>query len=286
MADATKWGIYQDILVQQNTDYTFSIDVKKQLWMECRALTTTTSANGTITPTGIVSGSGWDEEINSNDYNYDNRRFAKTFNTGNYKAYRFFFYGYYAIDGALFNKAGQINHPQLELGTKATDWTPSPLDSQEEIQTKTSKDDVLNTFYPVGSYYETSDASFDPNTAWGGIWELETAGQVHVSSGTGYTVSGALTNTTDGGEATHVLTASETGIRNHTHTYSDYNTTYTLKTTNRKPGTSTAVAYGTGLTAGGGATTRTSNNPASEASGAAHNNMQPYIVVNRWHRTA
>lgn len=145
---------------------------------------------------------------------------------------------------------------------------------------------IFDLFYPVGSYYETSDSTFNPNTAWGGTWILETEGQVHVSSGTGYTVSGALTNTSDGGEATHVLTASETGIRNHTHTYSDYNTTYTLKTTNRKPGTSTAVAYGTGLTAGGGATTRTSNNPASEASGAAHNNMQPYIVVNRWHRTA
>lgn len=29
---------------------------------------------------------------------------------------------------------------------------------------------LLDTFHPVGSYYETSDASFDPNTAWGGTW--------------------------------------------------------------------------------------------------------------------
>ena len=41
---------------------------------------------------------------------------------------------------------------------------------------------VLN-FYPVGSYYETSDTSFDPNVAWGGTWELETQGQVHISAG-------------------------------------------------------------------------------------------------------
>lgn len=275
--DIVKWGIYQDILVQQNTDYTFSIDVKKTLWMECRALTTTTSADGTITPTGIVSDSGWDEEINSNDYNYDNRRFAKTFNTGNYKAYRFFFYGYYLINGQYFNKAGQINHPQLELGTKATDWTPSPLDSQEEIQTKTSKDDVLNTFYPVGSYYETSDTSFDPNTAWGGIWELETAGQVHVSSGTGYTVSGALTNTTDGGAATVTLTSGQSGNQALSYT----NTTYKLNTTNRKPGTSTAVAYGTSITA-----TNNTNTIAAKNATTAHENMPPYIVVNRWHRTS
>lgn len=29
---------------------------------------------------------------------------------------------------------------------------------------------VFDTFYPVGSYYETSDSTFDPNTAWGGTW--------------------------------------------------------------------------------------------------------------------
>ena len=26
---------------------------------------------------------------------------------------------------------------------------------------------LLNLFYPVGSYYETSDTNFDPNTKWG-----------------------------------------------------------------------------------------------------------------------
>ena len=40
----------------------------------------------------------------------------------------------------------------------------------------------------MGSYYETSDSTFNPNTAWGGTWSLETAGQVHVSAGTGYTI--------------------------------------------------------------------------------------------------
>lgn len=28
----------------------------------------------------------------------------------------------------------------------------------------------LNRFYPVGSYYETSDANFNPNNSWGGTW--------------------------------------------------------------------------------------------------------------------
>lgn len=29
---------------------------------------------------------------------------------------------------------------------------------------------MLNYIYPVGSYYETSDASFNPNVVWGGTW--------------------------------------------------------------------------------------------------------------------
>lgn len=30
---------------------------------------------------------------------------------------------------------------------------------------------LLDMFFPVGSYYTTGDASFNPNTAWGGRWE-------------------------------------------------------------------------------------------------------------------
>lgn len=33
---------------------------------------------------------------------------------------------------------------------------------------------IFDTFYPVGSYYETSDSTFDPNTAWGGTWNKDT----------------------------------------------------------------------------------------------------------------
>jgi hypothetical protein len=29
---------------------------------------------------------------------------------------------------------------------------------------------IIDTIYPVGSYYYTSDTSFDPNIAWGGEW--------------------------------------------------------------------------------------------------------------------
>lgn len=31
----------------------------------------------------------------------------------------------------------------------------------------------LDFFYPVGSYYETSDSTFNPNSRWGGTWAVE-----------------------------------------------------------------------------------------------------------------
>ena len=31
---------------------------------------------------------------------------------------------------------------------------------------------LVDLIYPVGAYIETSDSSFDPNTTWGGTWEL------------------------------------------------------------------------------------------------------------------
>ena len=89
---------------------------------------------------------------------------------------------------------------------------------------------MLPIFYPVGSYYETSDTTFDPNVEWGGVWELETSGQVHVSSGTGYSVSGALTNTSDGGNKDAIVPYhnhsvnqfSTGGEASHTHSLSSH----------------------------------------------------------------
>lgn len=138
---------------------------------------------------------------------------------------------------------------------------------------------LTDFFYPIGSYYETSDTSFDPNVSWGGTWTLETEGQVHISgsaNGT-YQVSGALTDTTDGGEATHLLTAAESGLPSHAHSFKDF-------WNNVRIGSG---SYSANLAcySGSGATYGTNNAGGSNAT-SAHNNMQPYIIVNRWHRTA
>lgn len=144
---------------------------------------------------------------------------------------------------------------------------------------------LLDYFHPVGSYYETSNTTFNPNTAWGGTWELELAGQVHVSAGTGYAVSGATTNTTDGGEKTHKLTTAE--MPNHIHKFQRQQW-YSADA--EVSGTTTGTIYswksGTGGTTSKGYQSNSNVQYGQTGGDEAHNNMQPYIIVNRWHRTA
>ena len=50
-------------------------------------------------------------------------------------------------------------------------------------------------FYPVGSYYETSDSSFDPEEVWGGTWSSETVfdGGVMLFDNPSQSAAGAIT---------------------------------------------------------------------------------------------
>lgn len=146
---------------------------------------------------------------------------------------------------------------------------------------------LLPIFYPVGSYYETSDTTFNPNTEWGGTWELEVAGQVHVSSGTGYAVSGAETNTTDGGEETHTLVTAE--MPSHTHTQNSHShkaSSTFVRYINKSAIIAKGSAYRFFSEDSGLYTDSATATNQNTGGGGAHNNMQPYIVVNRWHRTA
>lgn len=163
---------------------------------------------------------------------------------------------------------------------------------------------ALDIFYPVGSYYETSKSTseFNPGTAWGGTWELESSGLVHVSAGTGYSVGST------GGSATHVHSTA-----NHTLTASEIPAhTHGSKTLT---GTMRVMAWANAATSGivsisnqdknknpssgsnEGAATFTINashthNSVGGSGGHNHgntgsaSNYAPYIVVNRWHRTA
>lgn len=43
--------------------------------------------------------------------------------------------------------------------------------------------------HPIGTIYETTDVSFDPNTAWGGVWELMEDGRFLLSTSTEHAIN-------------------------------------------------------------------------------------------------
>ena len=123
--------------------------------------------------------------------------------------------------------------------------------------------------YPVGSIYTNMAVATNPATLLGmGTWVAFGEGRVLVGkAGSGTFDTLAAT----GGTETHTLSTSE--IPSHTHTMSGNNANdagSSVPDVNTKSGSSTAVVNTTTATGGGG----------------AHNNLQPYIVVYMWKRTA
>lgn len=148
--------------------------------------------------------------------------------------------------------------------------------------------DTMKKIYPVGSIY-MSTVSTNPATLFGfGTWEAMLAGRVLLAQGKsswGTTYNAGST----GGEATHQLTVGE--LPQHTHTASTNTTGSHAHTYRTFYGT---TGYGpdgssdrektinTG-SSGNHTHTVTINNTGSNQ---AHNNLQPYIAVYIWKRTA
>ncbi len=84
---------------------------------------------------------------------------------------------------------------------------------------------MFDVFHPVGTLYETLDASFNPNTAsgWSGTWE-------RIKDRFVYACGDNQTIGSTGGSNTHTLTVAELpshshGLNNHTHSYAHTHTT-------------------------------------------------------------
>ena len=170
---------------------------------------------------------------------------------------------------------------------------------------------ILNHVYPVGSYYETSDEDFDPNDSFVGEWSLEESGRVHVSAGTDYAIG------SKGGNKDAIIPYHNHGLTRSTNVAVSVSSTSSATITG---GSHEHQQYGwwsTGSGNDGAAYITTSNrervrrdteNATHTHSLPAHThgftitqpvftcdyvgtsgnttnaNMQPYIVVNRWHR--
>lgn len=136
---------------------------------------------------------------------------------------------------------------------------------------------IFNVLYPVGSVYTNATVSTNPGTLLGfGTWTAFGSGRVLVGVDAGQTEFDTLGET--GGAKTHTLSIAEMPAHDHS-----------------------GKVYGTsngdylGLVGGGqggwGVAGSTNNNIyhaliQSQGGGGAHNNLQPYIVVYMWKRTA
>ena len=153
--------------------------------------------------------------------------------------------------------------------------------------TDKTKVDLLNFFYPVGSIYETSNSSFNPNTTWGGTW-VKIEGKFLLASGSGYNIgttggAASVSYTPAGTVGGHTLTLSE--IPSHSHKYDSYAGGISVSDGD---GSDLGILLrtpqeniNTGNSGGGG-----SHNHGFTGTQATLNNMPPYEVVNVWKRTA
>lgn len=208
-----------------------------------------------------------------------------------------------------------------------SDSLPNNLVTTDGTQTLTNKtinvsnntlSGMLDWFYPVGTIYETTSTDLDTTTKmnahFGGTWEVYGSGQFLVakSADTEFDTIGET-----GGEKTVTLTASQSGVPQHTHTVSSSgNHTHTTGYESADHTHNTHVdwsmragtggyGYFTGASsdargnatdgvsanhthsiASSGAHTHTTDNNTAANAASAHTNLPPYIVVYRYRRTA
>ena len=146
--------------------------------------------------------------------------------------------------------------------------------------TAASSGSPVQAAYPVGSIYMNATSLTNPATLLGfGTWTAFGRGQVLVgeaASGT-FNVAGST-----GGAETHTLATSE--IPSHTHT---------MQTWHKDNNTSAVEGDPPAATNSGALSTPEATYDSAEGSainstggGGSHNNLQPYIVVYMWQRTA
>ena len=136
------------------------------------------------------------------------------------------------------------------------------------------KSAALDSIYPVGAIY-TAITSGSPATVFGGTWVSFGQGRVLVGHDdaadpdTDFVApSGDGSSVLLGGAKTHTLSVDE--IPSHTHGFTNFEDPTGTGSNGSANGASSFSTVNTDATGGGG----------------AHNNLQPYVVVYMWKRTA
>lgn len=154
--------------------------------------------------------------------------------------------------------------------SKATMFTNPNFTGTPTIANTSIFASIGNYLHPVGSIFETLKTG-NPNTYFGfGTWDYLGQGRVTVCIDSSDDSFDTLEET--GGEKTHTLTVNELPSHNHVidELRSSTSGTATTNIALSNDGSSTKGSYVTANTGGD----------------QAHNILQPYIVVNRWWRSA
>ena len=143
--------------------------------------------------------------------------------------------------------------------------------SNRKVQLSKLATVVGSLLFPVGYIY-TNITGTNPNTELGfGTWTAFGAGRVMVGYDSGDTDFDTAEET--GGAKTHTLTTAEMPSHSHSIKY-------------RAPTDTTGAGYLSTLGQSGSTTNTATPGTNTTGGGGAHNNVQPYIVVHIWKRTA
>lgn len=146
-------------------------------------------------------------------------------------------------------------------------FTPNTVIKSADVNLNFAE--VLTIIYPVGSIY-TSTVSTNPATLFGfGTWVAYGAGRVLVGKATSGTFATAGAT---GGAETHTLTIAQ--MPSHVHGQVVTALTGGPAVRNDYDSDTNGNAFPQGI------------NTEATGGGQAHNNLQPYVVVYMWNRTA
>jgi microcystin-dependent protein len=148
--------------------------------------------------------------------------------------------------------------------------------------------DVIDRFWPVGAIYFSAVDTNPADLLGVGTWVAFGAGRVPVGLDAGQAEFDTLLET--GGAKDVTLTAAQSGLPQHTHVQNAHSHVQTVNsaTTGGLSGYTPDTSTNSGGAAGYSTQPATAVNQDAGPTNAsqAHTNLQPYIVVRMWRRTA
>jgi len=176
----------------------------------------------------------------------------------------------YTTTSSLNTLAGRVT----TIETKTTGLSYSGGTTVFNAVPKIGNESLIDFFYPIGTLYQSSDNTFNPNTKWGGTW-VKIEGRFILGSSSEYSI-----NSTGGSKN---VSLTQDNIPKHTHNFDYVGGVYFTEAIYGGALNSNRVYDGGMQTLSDQVTTSQTEHSGTQT---AVNIMPPYEVVNIWKRTA